>query len=98
MASITVLAPPDVDVSHPDSATIRADETPPVKSTPAIQMPTASSLGVPAFDDPHKAREYLKGRLALAFRIFAKFGYEEGVAGHITLRVSDRNGTVEAIC
>lgn len=42
--------------------------------------------GPPTFDDPYKEREYLKGRLALAFRIFAKFGFDEGVAGHITLR------------
>lgn len=43
--------------------------------------------GPPKFDDPYKEREYQKGRLALAFRIFAKLGYDEGVAGHITLRV-----------
>jgi len=35
----------------------------------------------PKFDDPYKAREYQKGRLALAFRIFAKLGFDEGVAG-----------------
>lgn len=40
----------------------------------------------PKFDDPYKARAYLKGRLAAAFRIFGKFGFDEGVAGHITLR------------
>lgn len=40
----------------------------------------------PKFDDKYKEREYLKGRLALAFRIFGKLGYDEGVAGHITLR------------
>jgi len=40
----------------------------------------------PTFEDPYKAREYKKGRLALAFRIFAKLGFDEGVAGHITLR------------
>lgn len=42
----------------------------------------------PKFDDPYKEREYLKGRLAAAFRIFGKYGFDEGVAGHITLRVS----------
>jgi hypothetical protein len=42
----------------------------------------------PTFEDPYKEREYQKGRLALAFRIFAKLGFDEGVAGHITLRVS----------
>lgn len=41
---------------------------------------------VPSFDDPYEHRKYLKGRLALAFRIFAKFDYDEGVAGHITAR------------
>lgn len=40
------------------------------------------------FDDKKEEREYLKGRLAAAFRIFAKFGFDEGVAGHITCRVS----------
>jgi len=38
------------------------------------------------FTDKFEEREYLKGRLVLAFRIFAKLGFDEGVAGHITLR------------
>jgi hypothetical protein len=33
-----------------------------------IQMPNFP--GPPQFDDPHEEREYLKGRLAAAFRIF----------------------------
>ncbi|KAI0132159.1 class II aldolase and Adducin domain-containing protein [Xylariales sp. AK1849] len=40
----------------------------------------------PKFDDPYKERQYLKERLALGFRIFAKLGFDEGVAGHITVR------------
>ncbi|KAK6371782.1 hypothetical protein LTS17_008605 [Exophiala oligosperma] len=40
----------------------------------------------PTFQDPHEYRAHLKGRLALAFRIFAKYGYDEGVAGHITVK------------
>ena len=38
------------------------------------------------FKDKYEEREYLKGRLTAAFRIFGKLGFEEGVAGHITLR------------
>jgi len=38
------------------------------------------------FTDKYEEREYLKGRLALAFRLFGKYGFDEGVAGHITLR------------
>ncbi|KAH7012920.1 class II aldolase and Adducin domain-containing protein [Ilyonectria destructans] len=54
----------------------------------ATDLP-ASSTGVspfPKFTDPLEERQYLKGRLALAFRIFAKLGFDEGVAGHITVR------------
>ena len=38
----------------------------------------------PKFEDKYEEREYLKGRVALAFRIFGKLGFDEGVAGHIT--------------
>ena len=40
----------------------------------------------PKFDDPHEERQYLKHRLALAFRVFAKFDLGESIAGHITVR------------
>lgn len=40
----------------------------------------------PTFTDKHEERENLKGRLAAAFRIFGKYGFDEGVAGHITIR------------
>ena len=41
----------------------------------------------PTFQDKYAERQYQKERLALGFRIFAKLGFDEGVAGHITLRV-----------
>ncbi|KAF2724638.1 arad-like aldolase/epimerase [Polychaeton citri CBS 116435] len=40
----------------------------------------------PNFEDKYEEREYLKGRLAAAFRIFGKYGFDEGFAGHITMR------------
>ena len=62
----------------------------------------------PQFATKEQEREFLKFRLAQAFRIFGqtackwcefieaqwlhaagKLGYDEGVAGHITVRVSD---------
>lgn len=52
----------------------------------------------PVFDDPYKARQYLKARLALAFRIFAKHGFDEGVAGHITVRVRTSFENLERSC
>lgn len=49
-----------------------------------VQMPKFP--GPRKFEDKYEEREYLKGRLAAAYRIFAKYGFDEGVAGHITLR------------
>lgn len=40
----------------------------------------------PTFEDKYEEREHIKGRLAAAFRIFGKYGFDEGVAGHITVR------------
>lgn len=55
---------------------------PPEKAV--VQMPKVPEY--PAFSDKYQEREYLKGRLAAAFRIFGRYGFDEGVAGHITLR------------
>ena len=44
----------------------------------------------PTFDSVEEERLYRKQRLAAAFRLFAHFGYEEGVAGHITARDPER--------
>jgi ribulose-5-phosphate 4-epimerase/fuculose-1-phosphate aldolase len=40
----------------------------------------------PVFQTVEEERLHRKQRLASAFRIFAKFGFSEGVAGHITAR------------
>ena len=39
----------------------------------------------------HFQQKALKERLAAAFRIFAKLGYDEGVAGHISVRDNIRS-------
>lgn len=40
----------------------------------------------PSFDSVEDERTHIKQRLAAAFRLFGKFGFSEGVAGHITAR------------
>jgi ribulose-5-phosphate 4-epimerase/fuculose-1-phosphate aldolase len=40
----------------------------------------------PHFDTPALERLHRKQRLAAAFRLFSKFGFDEGAAGHITAR------------
>jgi ribulose-5-phosphate 4-epimerase/fuculose-1-phosphate aldolase len=44
----------------------------------------------PKLATPEEERCHRKQRLAAAFRLFAKFGYDEGVAGHITARDPER--------
>ena len=41
---------------------------------------------MPTFDSVEEHRLHLKQRLAAGFRLFGKFGFSEGVAGHITAR------------
>jgi ribulose-5-phosphate 4-epimerase/fuculose-1-phosphate aldolase len=41
---------------------------------------------LPKFDTVEEERLHRKQRLAAGFRLFGKFGFDEGVAGHITVR------------
>src|SRR5437763_524072 len=48
-------------------------------------------LPLPAqFDSVEDERLHCKQRLAAAFRLFSRFGFDEGVAGHITARDPER--------
>ncbi len=46
-------------------------------------VPFPSSM---EFESPAEERLYRKQRLAASFRLFSRFGFDEGVAGHITAR------------
>lgn len=50
----------------------------------------ASLAPPPVFATPAEERRHRKARLAGAFRLFARFGFNEGVAGHITARDPER--------
>ena len=67
----------------------------PVKSAPRSDLeqakkdaydPAFRRIAVPSFASLLDERQHRKLRLAGAFRIFAAFGFSEGVAGHITAR------------
>ncbi|KAI9892989.1 MAG: hypothetical protein M1814_000873 [Vezdaea aestivalis] len=65
--------------SNDDTTLIPASTLPPPGAM--IEVP-----GPPQFTTLLETQTWLKGQLAAAFRIFAKFGFDEGVAGHITMR------------
>src|ERR1700694_899797 len=60
-----------------------------------VQMPgaTANVLTIPRppkFATAAEERTHRKRMLAAAFRLFSRFGFDEGVAGHITARDPER--------
>src|ERR671919_3062893 len=50
----------------------------------------AAANYLPQFDAVEEERLHRKQRLAAAYRLFGKFGFDEGVAGHITARDPER--------
>jgi len=54
--------------------------------SPLRRLPVSKPIPyeMPVFDNVDDHRRHLKQRLAAAFRLFGKFGFSEGVAGHIT--------------
>ncbi len=53
-------------------------------NAPSEQICTTREM--PVFTSSEAERAHVKLRLAAAFRIFGKFGFSDGVAGHITAR------------
>ena len=82
------MSPPSATFTDTNGASLPSTEAPLEpglsKQQAKVQMPKFPQP--PKFKDKYQERNYLKGRLAAAFRIFAKYGFDEGVAGHITLR------------
>jgi ribulose-5-phosphate 4-epimerase/fuculose-1-phosphate aldolase len=57
------------------------------KLSPVLEMGGREGLPQPpSFSTVQEERLHRKQRLAAAFRLFSKFGFDEGVAGHITAR------------
>lgn len=56
------------------------------ESTPTVLPPDPSMVQPPKFNSVAEERLDRKRRLAAAFRLFALNGYDEGPAGHITVR------------
>jgi ribulose-5-phosphate 4-epimerase/fuculose-1-phosphate aldolase len=57
---------------------------------PTTEVKIAKTPEPPTFSTHAEERLHRKQRLASAFRLFAKFGFVEGVAGHITARDPER--------
>jgi ribulose-5-phosphate 4-epimerase/fuculose-1-phosphate aldolase len=51
-----------------------------------ISQPQQNLPQLPTFASVEEQRLHRKQRLAAAFRLFARYGFDEGIAGHITAR------------
>lgn len=69
----------------PSTKTLK-DDLEHASGDPSLAFIQDETTSPPIFEDKYEERKFLKHRLALAFRIFARFGFAEGVAGHITIR------------
>ena len=70
---------PTTSLKPAPAAIVSERETSTLPTT--VKVPSTGGIPPPQprrFTDKHEERRYLKGRLALAFRIFAKRGYDEG--------------------
>ena len=68
------------------------DDAPTTRSIDGIEL-SPKEVGLelpPTFDTVEEERHYRKTHLAGALRIFGRFGFSEGVAGHITVRDPER--------
>ncbi|MFI5666813.1 class II aldolase/adducin family protein [Streptomyces sp. NPDC051704] len=75
---------------QPASASASASVPGPVPARPPAPAPVPVDrlrfALPPVHTDPAEERAYRKERLAGALRLFGRLGYEDGVAGHITVR------------
>ncbi|QCX82653.1 Decarboxylase NovR (plasmid) [Streptomyces sp. YIM 121038] len=60
---------------------------------PGEMPPDSFFLHPPAFPNHGEHRTHLKQRLAAAFRHFGRLGFDEGIAGHITVQDPEHTGT-----
>lgn len=67
---------------------VKQEQTQTQTQTPIQEMShgPVSLPGLPVFSDPKEKQKWVLEHLAGAFRIFARHGYTEGLAGHITVR------------
>jgi ribulose-5-phosphate 4-epimerase/fuculose-1-phosphate aldolase len=74
-------------------ARLRSCEPRAMADSPIDAGPFKLSFQPPTFESLADERVHRKQRLAAAFRLFSRFGFDEGVAGHITVRDPEHTDT-----
>ncbi|BGP25553.1 class II aldolase/adducin domain containing protein [Rhodotorula toruloides] len=79
------MAPDAAALSQPPHSGTRQDQD--AESFGFEKGDLAALVTPPKFDSLDEERQYLKERIALACRIFAQYGLDHHIAGHLTVRV-----------
>lgn len=71
----------------PKSTEANGNGEPQKKKTPLEMISQGQCLpGIPTFPSYAQHRQWMLEKMALAFRVFARKGYTEGMSGHISVR------------
>ncbi|MHA6912643.1 class II aldolase/adducin family protein [Ralstonia pseudosolanacearum] len=73
-------------MNAPDTAQAKRPDEMAANLSPEVREKYRNLPRPPRFDTVAEERLHRKQRLAAAFRLFSRFGFDEGVAGHITAR------------
>ncbi|MGC5805983.1 class II aldolase/adducin family protein [Ralstonia pseudosolanacearum] len=73
-------------MNAPDTAQAKRPDEMAANLSPEVREKYRNLPRPPRFDTVAQERLHRKQRLAAAFRLFSRFGFDEGVAGHITAR------------
>ncbi len=73
-------------MNAPDTAQAKRPDEMAANLSPEVREKYRNLPRPPRFDTVAQERLHRKQRLAAAFRLFSKFGFDEGVTGHITAR------------
>lgn len=88
------MAPAALVATHDEAVTIRTkgqqnqdNAVATKKKTPLEMISQGTCLpGIPSFVSFDKHRQWMLEHMAIAFRVFARKGYCEGMSGHISVR------------
>jgi hypothetical protein len=88
------MAPSAVQVTEPETQSIKPKSATANGNGEVAKQKTALELisqgvclpGIPTFPSYSQHRQWMLEKMALAFRVFARKGYTEGMSGHISVR------------
>lgn len=85
--NILAMAPSTETVTlNTQSIRVRTEDVGPAKPAAFASEALTDIDSIPVFTDKYEERKWAKAQMVGAFRVFAKLGFADGAAGHVSLR------------